>query len=164
MRRAFTLIEIIIYLAIIGMIAVTLVLFSISVSTSRGKAEVVSEVQSNARFALDIMRQKIRRASGINIAASTFNSPQGVLSVVMPNASENTVFNLDNGRLRMTVGINPAEFLTSDEIEVTDLRFVNLTDGARENIRIFMTFRYKNAGSVEYQYEYSVESAMSIRF
>jgi len=164
MRRAFTLIEIIIYLAIVGMIAVTLVMYSISVSTSRGKAEVVAEVQANARFALDIMRQKIRGASGINSAGSTFNNPSGVLSIVKPVASENpTIFSLDSGRLRMTVGANPSEFLTSDEVEVSNLRFENLTDGAREHVRIFMTLRYKKAGSIEYQYEYSVEGTLGVR-
>jgi len=165
MRRAFTLIEIIIYLAIVGMIAVTLVMYSISVSTSRSKAEVVAEVQANARFVLDVMRQKIRHASAINIGASTFDIHPGVLSVAMPSAPENpTVFSLDNGRLRVAVGTNQAEFLTSDEISVTDLRFINLTDGPREHVRIFMTLRYKKADSVEYQYEYSFETALGVRF
>jgi type II secretory pathway pseudopilin PulG len=169
MRRAFTLIEIIIYLAIVGMVALTLVTYSITVSTSRGKAAVVSEVQANARLALDMMRQKIRTASAINTGAGTsvFNSHPGVLSLAMPNALENpTIFDIDttSGRLRMKIGANPAEFLTSDEVSVTNLRFINLTDGPREHVRIFVTLRYKNAGSVDYQYEYSVESAVSVKF
>lgn len=164
MRRAFTLVEIIIYLAIVGMIAVSLVLFSISVSSSRGKAKVVSEVQANARFALDTIRQKMRSASGINFGAGLPGSTSNTLTLITLDPLP-TIFDLDtNNRLRMKVSSNPIEFLTSDEISVTDLRFTNLTDGAREHVRMFMTLRYKNAGSVEYQYEYSVESAMSIRF
>ncbi len=167
MRRAFTLIEIIIYLAIVGTVAVTLVMYSISVSTSRGKAEVVAEVQANARFALGIMRQKIRTASSINISANTLNDDPGVLSLTMLSTAENpTIFGLDarNGRLCMKIGANPCEFLTSDEISVTDLRFVDLTDGPREHVRVFMTLRYNGADLVEYQYKYSIESTLGVRF
>ncbi len=165
MRRAFTLIEIIIYLAIVGMIAVSLVMYSISVSSSRSKAEVVAEVQTNTRFALDIMRQKIRSADRIDFINSTLTNP-GKLYLVMPTptlAQSPVIFDIDNGRLRMKVGTGQYALLTSDEIEVANLQFANLTKGAREHVSVSMTLRYKNAGSVEYKYEYSITSAIGVR-
>ncbi|MEK7649944.1 MAG: type II secretion system protein [Patescibacteria group bacterium] len=166
MRHGFTLIEMIIYLAVVGMIAVSLVTYGISVSTSRSKAEVVSEVQSGARFALSMLRQKMRAANSINFAGSVLDVNPGKLELSMPSPLPSpVVFDVDpgSGRLRMKAGVNPAEFITSDEVEISDLRFINLTDGTHEHVRILMTLRYKNAGSVEYQYEYSIQSAMGVR-
>src|SRR3989344_622243 len=59
-RTRFTLVEIIIYLAIVGSIAVSLVLYTLSLTTFRAKISTASEVQENARFALDVIAQKIR--------------------------------------------------------------------------------------------------------
>ena len=65
-ENGFTLIELIIYIGIIGAVAASFVSFSIYVSESRNKTYVFEEVQANSRTALNLMSQKIKMANGIN--------------------------------------------------------------------------------------------------
>lgn len=168
MKNGFTLIEVLIYLGILSLIVVALLSFDVSVISSRSKTMVVEEVQANARIALDLVSQKIRGAQGINVGASVFGSDPGVLSLAMANATQNpTVFNLsaDDGRLQITEGSSGTPvFVTSKDVEVTNLVFTNYSQpGEREHIRIDITVRYKNAGSVDYSYSYSAHTSVSVR-
>ena len=70
---AFTLIELIIYLAIISGIAVSFVYFSISITNTRAKTYVVQEVHANARTALELIAQRIRASQGVNLTNSGNN-------------------------------------------------------------------------------------------
>ncbi len=122
--RGFTLIETIIYIAILGMIASAFIFFSVSVSNSRDKTYVVQEVQANARMALELISQKIRSANGVNLESSIFESNPGRLSLSMASSSLNpTIIDLsrDNGNLRIIQGTSsvPLQFeagsLSTDE-------------------------------------------------
>ncbi len=111
----FTLIETIIYIAILGMIAIAFVLFSVSVSGSRNKTYVVQEVQANTRMALEMISQKIRSADGINFNSSTFGINPGRLSLSMTKSSLNpTIIDLSgaDGALRIIEGTSsvPLQF------------------------------------------------------
>lgn len=166
--KGFTLIETLIYIAVIGLVVSSFVVFSVSVSQSGNKTFVTQEVHANARHALDIMSGRIRASTGVNTEASTFGSDPGVLSLSMAASGSNpTVLSLsgDDGVLQITEGVGSAVALTSDEVKVTNLVFTNLTPtGARESIRIQMTVAYNNAGSdVEYSYSKSFQTAVSLR-
>ncbi|MFC1595128.1 type II secretion system protein J [Patescibacteria group bacterium] len=168
-QEGFTLIETLIYIAIIGMVVSSFVVFSISVSNSRNKTYVVQEVQANARTALDIMSQKIRASTGVNTGSSTFGSDPGVLSLSMADGARNpTVFDLNqnDGVLRITEGVSSAVPIVSDEVKITNLVFLDLTsDGSfRENIRINMTVEYDNpSGDKEFEYSQTLQTAIGIR-
>ena len=138
-----------------------------SISNSRNKNYVVQEVQANARVALDIIGQRVRAASGVNIGSSTFGSDPGVLSLVMTDGAKNpTIINLDqdDGVLQITEGLSGAVSLTSDEVKITNLVFTNLTpSGERENIKVEMTVEYASAEDVEFSYSQSYQTAVSLR-
>jgi type II secretory pathway pseudopilin PulG len=166
--QGFTLIETLIYVAIIGAAVSSFVLFSISVSNSRSKTYVVQEVQANARVAMDIMSQKIREATGVNTGASTFGSDPGILSLSMANAAKNpTVFSLsqNDGVLQIVEGASPAIPLISDEVKITNLLFTNLTGtGVRENVRIEMTVAYNNLDTdIRYDHSQSLRTTVGVR-
>ena len=163
MRRGFTLVEIIIYLAIVSSIALSLVAFMLSVTTVRAKVETTSEVQENARFAMDIIAQKIRSATAASVAP-------GELSLTMDNPVVNpTVFDVDilTSRIRMREG-SPSPTvtsITSDEVQISSLVFTNLTGigDPREHIRIELTVRSRAALGDAADYSYSLTSAVSVR-
>jgi type II secretory pathway pseudopilin PulG len=163
----FTLIETLIYVAIIGGVLSTFIAFSMNVSQGRNKTYVVQEVQSNTRHAMDVMSQRIRAATSVTIGSSTFGSDPGVLQLAMADASKNpTIINLtaDNGILQIKEGASAAVSLTSTEVDVTNLVFTNLTDGDRESVRIQMTVGYdSSAVGVENIYSQSVSTAVSVR-
>lgn len=167
-KEGFTLIETLIYIAIIGMVVVSFVVFAMSISDSRNKAYVISEVQANHRTALNIISQRIRSAETVNIIGSIFDSDPGALSLAMANGSKNpTIINLnqDDGILQITEGTAGPIAITSDEVKITDLVFTNLTGGEeRKNIRIEITIVFNNADTdIEYNYSQSLQTAVSLR-
>lgn len=161
-----TLIEIMIYVAIIGLVVVSFIQFSVSISNSRGKVYVEQEVQANARVALNLISQKIRVAKGVNTGASTFDSDPGVLSLEMADAAKNpTIFSLsaDDGVLQITEGTADPVNITSDETRISNLIFTDLTaTSSREHIRVQLEVEYA-AEDIIYEYKQSLQTAASLR-
>lgn len=166
-KTGFTLVEILIYLAIVGLVVVSFISFAVVISDSRGKAYVEQEVQANARVALNLITQKILASDGVNAGASTFDSDPGVLSLSMANGSKDpTVINLsaDDGQLQIKEGSDSAVVVTSDEVRVTNLIFTDLTSTSdKENIRIELTMEYAETDDVIYSYSQSLQTAVSLR-
>lgn len=161
-NSGFTLIETIIYIAIIGLVITSFIFFSISVSDSRNKNYVVQEVQANARVALNLISQIIRQASDANIN-------NGSLFLTMDDENKNpTIINLnqDDGSLMIKQGVGDPIEINSNNIKVTQLIFTNLTkDSAeRENIRIQMTVEYDNESSdIIFNYSQTLQTSVSLR-
>jgi type II secretory pathway pseudopilin PulG len=164
----FSLVETLIYIAILGFAVVAIVSFSLSMANARSKNYVVQEVQANSRGALNIITQRILAAEEINAGVSTFALDPGVLSLQMADPLKNpTVINLsaDNGVLQITQGTEGPISLTSDEVNVTNLVFTNLTpQGSRANIRVEITIKYDNpSGDVEFNYSQTLQTSISLR-
>ena len=167
-NSGFTLIESLIYVALIGLVVSGFISFSLSISDLRNKNYVTQEVQANARTALNLITQKILSANSVNIGSSIFGSDPGELSLSMTNESKNpTIINLnvDNGILQITEGLSSAVAVTSNKVKITNLVFANLTStGEKENIRIQMTVEYNNAeGDIKYNYSQTIQTAISLR-
>lgn len=166
--RGFTLVELLIYIAIFAFLAVGFVSFSIALSNVKAKALVSSEVQSNGRVALGLITQRIKSANGVNLGTSAFGVDPGVLSLSMASSTLNpTIIDLDqnDGRVRIKEGLQPSVFVTSDSVKVTNFMFTNLSSlSSRENIRVEMNIEYDNpSGDVEYQFSQNLRSAASLR-
>lgn len=123
MKRGFTLIEILIYLLIIGGVVASFVAFTIGVGNSSAKNYVVQEVHGNTRTGLGLITSRIRAATGVQAGSSTFGTDPGVLSLVMADSAKNpTVISLsgDDGVLQIIEGTGSAVAITSDEVKVTN--------------------------------------------
>lgn len=164
-NAGFTLIEIIIYVAIIGGLLVALTSFILTISGSRNKSYSEQEVNANARMALSVISKKIKSASGINAGVSIFDTHPGVLSLAMASSTLNpTVFALNNGRLTITEGVGSAQFVTDQRINITNLVFTNLTgDGSRGTIGIAINFVYASSAGSDYSFTNSLQTAVSLR-
>ena len=166
-RSGFTLIETIIYVAIIGGVVATFVSFGLSITNSRNKAYVAQEVQANVRVAGGIISERVRAATGVN-ASSVFGSDPGYLSLAMSSAAANpTIIGLDSddGVLQIKEGASASTTITTDEVQVSNLVFVDMTaSSTRENIGLNMTIIYDNPDDdVEFGYSQSVSSSVSLR-
>lgn len=146
-KKGFTLIELILYIAIASMIMVGITTFSINIIFTSEKSEIRQEVQQNAIFAMQKMMQEIRESNDLNIGTSTFGSSPGVLSLSRNNGAEDpTVLNVSNGSLQISRGATGPFDLISNNIEVTNLIFTNLSFGGRTTIiKIELTLNHKNA-------------------
>ena len=166
--QGFTLIELILYLGIAAGVITSLTLFSLTIGGTRQKALVASEVQSNMRFANEIISQRIRAADGINIGPSTFGSDPGVLSLSMADASKDpTIIDLtaDDGILRIKEGASAAVPLTTDEVKVTNFQLTDLSAAASKgNIRFELTIEFDNTSATnEFDFSQSTENSVSLR-
>ena len=164
----FTLIEMIIYVAIIGGVIASFVSYSLSIGESRNKSYVAQEVHANSRLALDVVTNSIRSANGINVGASTFDADPGILSLSMANLTLNpTIIDLsaDDGILRITQGANAPIEITNPNVKVTNLIFENLTStGGKASIGIDLTIDYANsAGDKGFEYHQDLHTAVTIR-
>jgi Tfp pilus assembly protein PilW len=167
MNQGLTLIETIIYISIIGIVVTSFVGFSISVSDSRNKTYSTQEVQSNMRVAVDLISQKVRSASGVDITNSNFDTHPGYLILTVASTTLNpTIIGLDttNNTLGIKEGILATTSITSDEVNVSNLVFTNLTSSStRENIRTQITIDFANSSTPQFTYSQSVQSATSLR-
>lgn len=158
----FTLIETVIYIAIISVFLVSVIQFSTNVIRTGEKARVMNEVQQNARFALERITREIRSADSVNIGASTFDSHPGVLSISKGGA--NTVFDLSGGVLRITEGAGSPVNLTTGSVNITNLVFENFSVINRtQNIRISITVEHSASDSLEYVTSKTFNTSVVIR-
>lgn len=162
MNKGFTLIEVLIYITIIGIVVSGFIVFALSINSSRAKTYVVQEVQANARVALDLISQKIRLADDVVIP--TEGNSGSSLEIDMPGPDPNLTFSVTGGVLGIAEGVGDPTPITSDEVDVSNLNFTNLAEsGERDNIRVEITVEYRNPESVEYEYSQSLQTAVSLR-
>jgi prepilin-type N-terminal cleavage/methylation domain-containing protein len=149
--KGFTLIELMVYIFIIGLISVGMVTYSIDLTTSSQKGRIKIEVHQSARFAMDRVLQEIRAAESINVGSSTFGSSPGVLSLDVVNVIDDpTIFDVSGGVLRVKQGAAAADELTSSDFEVTNLIFENRSNSGRtSNVKIEFTLAHPNPTNSE---------------
>jgi len=129
-QRGFTLIELIVYIAIISTVLLAFVTFALQLAKVRAKASVIGEVEYNARLIQERLNEAIRHAEGVNTGASTFGSDPGVLSLDMVDVAEDaTIFNLtsDDGNFQVEAGGGEATPITTNGVSITNLIFTNYT-------------------------------------
>lgn len=164
-QKGFTIVETIIYVAIIGVFMTTVILFGISAVQTAEKAVVAQEVQQNARFAMERVVREVRGAEALNIGLSTFALANSVLALdVSTGGNTPTVFDLDAGQLRMTQGANPSVYLTADDVEVTEFRVENRSiSGRTENVQIILTIQSAAGSGIVYNATTTLQSSVVIR-
>ena len=159
----FTLIEIIIYIAVFATILVSLTGFLWLIVFGNIKETSYQEVQQNGRFALTKMTQEIKKAIGINNPLP--GGSDNILSLTMADPNLNpTIFDLLDGKLRITQGTNLPIELTSDQVRVSSLQFANLSYPDTSGIiRVELVIEYLNpSGRSEYQASVSFNSSISL--
>lgn len=162
-RRGFTLIELLIYSSILAVMLALMTAFLWNIIFGNIKETSYLDIQQNGRFALTKISQEIKKATGVNSPAPGDSASVLSLTVATPSLTP-TVFDLDNGKLRITRGSSGSAYLTSDEIEITDLRFINLSYTSKNElptIRVEMTVNRRNPENrAEYQAVITLKSTV----
>lgn len=136
-NRGFTLIEMLVYVAILGMVsggALTL-LFSMGDQINQGRVERL--MTNTAYTALERMLHEIRAADLVDIYYSTLESSPGVLTLTQSASS--TEFSVSSSTLFFAVDSVNQGPLTSEKVSVDDLRFYHYDNGVTELVRIGLT-------------------------
>jgi prepilin-type N-terminal cleavage/methylation domain-containing protein len=163
-ESGFTLLEVIVYLALFAIVSSGVVLLTLNAYYSRAKAVSIDEVSQNSRLVMGQIAQAIRNASSITSPATSTTST--LIRLQMPNSTRNpTYFDLSSGAVVTKVGSNATSTLTSHKVKVNDFFFHNIsyakTPGAA---RLQMTIQYASSTlGREYQYERTYYATETIR-
>lgn len=159
----FTLIELILYTALLATFIIGAVLFAWDIIYSGEKSSVLQELNHNLRFAAKRISFEIRSAQSINSLTSSS------ISLAMSDSARNpTVIDLSGGRIRIGFGslgpcpISVPCFLTSNDISITNLTFTNLSSGGSINVN--SSIRGETSGNrPEYQASQTIKGSGEVR-
>lgn len=164
MRRtpAFTLIELILYVAILAIVLGGLTQLAWTVVGAGNKSATQEEISAQARYVSARITSEIRNANGINTGSSTFDTnlalaPAAQLSLAATAPNDPTLISVAAGKVRLKQGAAAAINLNSDRTTVQDLTFSNYTslDNKTKNITYTLTLS-TTSGSGRYEYSETI--------
>ncbi|MFH1012593.1 MAG: prepilin-type N-terminal cleavage/methylation domain-containing protein [Candidatus Peregrinibacteria bacterium] len=174
-NKGFTMIELVVYVAVAAFILVGIVRFNWDIMGVGVKLNVSGELTQNSRLVLERITYKIQNAEALAVASSTFGVHPGVLTVTASGANsiiDTYTKNVSIGgqtisirKLRMKEGAAAAIDLTSDKVNVTHFVLTNLTrDEEPANVKMELTLEYVETGEDPLRNEsLSVQTAASLR-
>jgi type II secretory pathway component PulJ len=150
-RKGFTLIEIVLYVAlsaIIGLVLVTFFIQAIKITeTSRSSRESLD----NARHSINLIEQEIRQATSVYNLTSVFGTNPGQLSLEttrdLPADDDTTYvdFYVDAGGLYIKREGQSTMLITSQKVKVTNLVFTLLNTTAEGSaVKTDLTIEYSD--------------------
>lgn len=154
-NSGFTLIEVIVYLAIVSVFLVAVVGFGDRIISAYTKAKNIQDVQQGARFSLERLAQDMRSSQSVDFT-------DGVLHL----AGADIDYQVEGGQLTRKAGpTGSATAITSSDIEVQ-----NFTVSALENTvvptcyRVELSLKYKNDNNLpEYDWQQNFTTTINIR-
>ncbi len=142
--RGFTLVELLVYIAVSTVALLVFVTFMVDVSRSAARARVAQEVHQNAQFVLDRLAQEVRSSQLVDVGSSTFGNDVGTLALTTSTGTH--TFALASNVV--TLGGAP---LTSASVRVTKLRFTNATPAVTVQLRVEDATSSVNPQTIEFQ-------------
>lgn len=156
-QSGFTLIEVVIYLAIVSIILVSISYLIIDIMAGQTKSYANQDVNQNLRFITNYLDKDIKSAQDIGTFGDT---------LVLTMAGDDTTYNFNSIDKTITrqLGIGPAVVLNTNRTEVTG-SFSNLSYLSRaKNVEIQIVVNYKNPGNtIDYKASISANFSVELR-
>ena len=162
--KGFTLLELILYVSIAGVILLVVSIFLSTILQSRIKNQTVSEVEQQGAQVMQLITQTIRNAEDISAPSQGISGASLTLDVV-DLSDDPTIFDLSSGVIRITEGVDSPINIINSRINVSGLSFHNLskTDTAG-TVKIVFTLSHKNPeGRNEYNFSKTFYGSASLR-
>lgn len=160
----YTMIELLLYVAIIGVVLAALTSFFAMSTESRVKSQTVNEVNSQGVFAIDNMTQAIRGAT--SVTSPTIGTTGTSLTLVTPTPALNpTIYSVVGGVLQVKEGSAAAIVLTNSDVQVTSMSVIDVTrSGTTSILQINLTLNRVNpSGRSEYTYQRTFTTSSGLR-
>ena len=154
--NGFTLVEALVYIAIVGLVISGFVTFGLLISINNSKLVRMQEVQANAQIAIEYISRKIRQADAVIGPAPNSASSTLELSFL---GEPNMVFTATSGILYAN-----SKAITSNEVNITNLFFTDLTpDNRQNNIIIQISAQGEGAEIMGGKYSQTLRTAITSR-
>jgi len=166
--KGFTLLELLIYIAVISVILVAATSFAFQFLATRAKASAYQEVERNAQFALARIAAEVRQADGYNAqgAGSNFGANPSTLSLVLSDGTKSpTVFSVTGGTLNVKQGAGATLPLTSSKVTVSEFIVDDLStaNGKSKLFRIHLKVTFNSDSLSLYAADTTVETTAQIK-
>lgn len=157
-KKGFTLIEILIYVAVLAIITSASFSFILWAIHSNSKVKAMGETLYNARRAMEIMTYEIKKAKSISSSSTAT-----YLCLENDFTTEFYLCGTTSNILCQKKGLEDPIFLTSDKVEVNNLEFTQIAT-TTPSIQINLKVDYKNpADRSEYRASVNATSTASLR-
>lgn len=125
---ATTLVEILLYFALLSVAVVVAMNFAIQIGDLYGLSSNNNELQSNVDLLESRFTYAVETATAVNTGASSFGVDNGRLALSMSTAGKSpTVFYLQNGVVYMQEGVGSSVALTTPVVDVNYFRLTKIT-------------------------------------
>lgn len=165
LTRGVSLIELLIYIALLSVILLVISSAFISISKTGGSVDARTEVNSNTRFVSNKMIQDIKSASAVSIPTVV----GGTAATLQLTVSGDTIlYDVSSGQLRRKINAGTPEPITSNLVTVSTPIFTRLENynsvfqATTTTIKINMTISHVNTGS-DYNYSSIINTTASLR-
>jgi prepilin-type N-terminal cleavage/methylation domain-containing protein len=164
-QAGYTLIELLMYISIVGTLLTGAALFMSTMTEARVKNQSISEVNEQGMLAMEQMTRIIRNADSITAPAAGSSANQLTLAVPTGSLSP-TILNLSTNTLQIKEGAATAVALTNSKVQVTTLSFKNVTRTSTPGaIQITMTLaRVNTLNRNEYDYQKTFVTTAALRW
>jgi type II secretory pathway pseudopilin PulG len=166
-KKAFTLLETIVYIAVLFVVITVIISFLSWSMNSNTKTAAMREVSDNATRVMEIMAYEIRESEGIYLPTTTSTQLSLQTSKHLPQGEELSYidFYATSGNLYLKKESQSPISLISEKVEVESL-FFNLvsTTTTYPSVQIGLKINYKNPNNrPEYSAQVAVTSTVSVR-
>jgi prepilin-type N-terminal cleavage/methylation domain-containing protein len=163
-RQGFTLLEVLLYVSIFGILILSISGFFSLIINSRSKGQVIMEVQNQGGYLVNFITQKIRNAEGVN--SPTIGSNNTSLSLDVVDISDDpTIFNISGDVLYVAEGAGSPVNLTNSRVLISSVNFNNVSLANSPGLISFQfTLSHINPeGRQEYEYSKTFYGSASLR-
>lgn len=169
-KNGFSLIEVLIYTAVLAVIIVIVFNFFSGTLRFDAKSRSLREISENTRLITEKLAYQIREASGIYEPTSIFNASPGQLSLeTTKNLSTGETatyidFHLCGGRFCFKQEGKDAIFLSSEKVKLSNLIFSLITTSTTPSVQTSFKIEYNNeTGRPEYNASADIKFSVSLR-
>jgi prepilin-type N-terminal cleavage/methylation domain-containing protein len=158
-RAGFTLIELIVFVAIFSVAMGAFMNIFTSVSGIAVRQSSVAEVQSQSQFILQTIQHYIERSS---MVSTTVDEATPTLVLRMSSSTEDPiVINMNGTAIQLKIGAAAAQNITSSRIEVSGLSFARRSNpGGKDSVSVSFVLSYATS-NLSQRYSQSVRTSVS---
>lgn len=159
-NKGFSLIEVLVYISLFSVIAISMGAFFMIISKGQIRNQAISEVNWQGSMIMELLSNNIKNSQGINIPLA--NSTSTNLSLVMSEITINpTEYNLVDNTLILYEGAEDGISLNNDLVLIKNLVFYNINNG--KNIKFEFDIEYNNKNNIENKYKKNFVGSASLR-
>lgn len=163
-QRGTSLVEVILYIALLLVFMGAMIDFSLGMITDSVKIRTIQDVQHNVRLSLQGISRDIRSADDIKGGTSIFDESEGVL-VLEKEGVEMTYFMSGSSLFKRNQKDSEPISLTPTNLRVKEFLLEAVGDeNDPEGVRIVLTFFHQNpSGKNEFEWTESLQTTVNLR-